>query len=161
MNVRKILIWTGAISLAVGVGLWLKYQMELSYKLVYNIVNPKVKKVSSKEVIVEFDLTIDNPTELTVGINGMDIDVLANGVKVSNIFSQVQVQLEANKLTAIPLKLTINPQLLAQNTSALLSTGLNINNVVLTMKGKLKIKKFGVPLSIPFIYTATYKELMG
>ena len=91
----------------------------------------------------------------------MDIDVLANGVKVSNIFSQVQVKLEANKLTAIPLKLTINPQLLIQNTSALLSTGLNIDNVVLTMKGKLKIKKFGVPLSIPFIYTATYKELMG
>lgn len=161
MNVRKILIWTGAISLAVGVGMWLKYQMELSYKLVYAIVNPKVKKVSPKEVIVEFDLTIDNPTELTVGINGMDIDVLANGVKVSNIFSQVQVQLESNKLTAIPLKLTINPQLLIQNTSALLSTGLKLDNVVLTMKGKLKIKKFGVPLSIPFIYSATYKELMG
>ena len=161
MNVRKILIWTGAISLAVGIGMWLKYQMELSYKLVYAIINPKVKKVSPKEVIVEFDLTIDNPTELTVGINGMDIDVLANGVKVSNIFSQVQVKLEANKLTAIPLKLTINPQLLVQNTSALLSTGLNIDNVVLTMKGKLKIKKFGVPLSIPFIYTSTYKELMG
>ena len=161
MNVKKILIWTGAISLAVGIGMWLKYQMELSYKLIYNIVNPKVKKVSTKEVIVEFDLTIDNPTELSVGINGMDIDVLANGVKVSNIFSQVQVKLEANKLTAIPLKLTINPQLLVQNTSVLLSTGLNIDNVVLTMKGKLKIKKFGVPLSIPFIYTATYKELMG
>ena len=161
MNVRKILIWTGAISLAVGVGLWLKYQLELSYKLVYAIVNPKVKKVSPKEVIVEFDLTINNPTELTVGINGMDIDVLANGVKVSNIFSQVQVQLESNKLTAIPLKLTINPQLLIQNTSALLSTGLKLDNVVLTMKGKLKIKKFGVPLSIPFIYSATYKELMG
>lgn len=161
MNVRKILIWTGAISLAVGVGLWLKYQLELSYKLVYAIVNPKVKKVSPKEVIAEFDLTIDNPTELTVGINGMDIDVFANGVKVSNIFSQVQVQLEANKLTAIPLKLTINPLLLIQNTSALLSTGLKLDNVVLTMKGKLKIKKFGVPLSIPFVYTATYKELMG
>lgn len=161
MNVRKILIWTGAISLAVGIGMWLKYQMELSYKLIYNIRNPKVKKVSSKEVIVEFDLTIENPTELTVGINGMDIDVLANGVKVSNIFSQVQVQLEANKLTAVPLKLTINPQLLVQNTSVLLSTGLNIDNVVLTLRGKLKIKKFGVPLNVPFIYTATYKELMG
>jgi LEA14-like dessication related protein len=161
MNVRKILIWTGVVSLAVGIGLWVKYQLELSYKLVYNIVNPKVKKVSPKEVVAEFDLTIDNPTDLTVGINGMDIDVLANGVKVSNIFSKVQVQLEASKLTSIPLKLTINPLLLVQNTSALLSTGLKIDDVVLTMRGKLKIKKFGVPLSIPFIYTATYKELMG
>lgn len=161
MNVRKVLVWTGAIALATGIALWLKYQLELSYKLIYDIKNTKVKKVSPKEVIVEFDLTIDNPTELTVGINGMDIDVLANGVKVSNIFSQVKVQLEPNKLTSVPLKLTINPQLLVQNTSALLSTGLNIDNVVLTMKGKLKIKKFGVPLNVPFIYTATYKELMG
>ena len=161
MNIRKALIWTGSIALATGIALWLKYQMELSYKLIYSIANTKVKKVSSKEVIVEFDLNIDNPTELIVGINGMDIDVFANGVKVSNIFSQVQVQLEANKKVAIPLKLTINPQLLVQNTTALLSTGLNIDNVVLTMKGKLKLKKFGVPLSVPFIYTATYKELMG
>jgi LEA14-like dessication related protein len=161
MNVRKILIWTGVISLATGIALWLKYQLELSYKLIYSIEQAKVKKLSPKDVIVEFDLAIDNPTDLSVIINGMDIDVLANGVKVSNIFSQVQVELEANKKIAIPLKLTINPQLLIQNTTALLSTGLNIDNVVLTMKGKLKIKKFGVPLSIPFIYKSTYKELMG
>lgn len=161
MNIRKALIWTGAISLAVGIGLWIKYQLELSYKLVYNTINPKIKKVTPKEVIAEFDMTIDNPTELNVGINGMDIDVYANGVKVSNIFSKVQVQLEPNKMAKIPLKLTLNPQLLLQNTTALLSTGLNIDDVVLTLKGKLKIRKFGVPLSIPFIYTATYKELMG
>jgi LEA14-like dessication related protein len=161
MDTRKKIIWAGVITLAAGIALWFKYQLELSYKLIYNVRNPKVKKFSATEFIVEFDLTIDNPTELTVGINGMDIDVLANGVKVSNIFSQVQVQLESNKLTSVPLRLTINPQLLVQNTSVLLSTGLNIDNVVLTLRGKLKIKKYGVPLSVPFIYTSTYKELMG
>jgi LEA14-like dessication related protein len=161
MDTRKKIIWAGVITLAAGIALWFKYQLELSYKLIYNVRNAKVKKFSPSEFIVELDLTIDNPTELTVGVNGMDIDILANGVKISNIFSQVKVQLRPNKLTAVPLKFTINPQLLVQNTSALLSTGLDIDNVVLTMRGKLKIQKYGVPLIIPFTYTSTYKELMG
>jgi hypothetical protein len=51
--------------------------------------------------------------------------------------------------------------LLIQNTSALLSTGLKLDNVVLTMRGVLKIKKFGIPIPVPFIYKSTYKEIMG
>jgi hypothetical protein len=50
---------------------------------------------------------------------------------------------------------------LVQNTGTLLQTGLNIDNVVLTMRGFLRIRKFGIPVKVPFVYTATYKELMG
>lgn len=161
MNIKKALIWTGVGTFLVGAGLWLKYQIELSYKLVYGIVNTKLKKITAKEVAVEFDMSIKNPTELRVGINGIDIDVYANGVKVTNIFSAVPVMLEKESEVLIPLRMVLNPTELIQNIGALTSTGLNLDNVVLTMKGKLKIKKFGIPLPIPFIYTATYKELMG
>lgn len=161
MDAKKVLLITGAVGVLVGVGLWAKYQAELTYKLVYGTRNAKLKKIMPTEVIAEFELTIDNPTELNVGINGMDIDVYANGVKVTNILSQVPVVLSPNKMTAIPLKLSLNPQTLVQNTGTLLQTGLNIDNVVLTLKGSLKIKKFGIPLKVPFVYTATYKELMG
>jgi LEA14-like dessication related protein len=161
MNLKKGLIWAGVGSLAVGIGLWLKYQAELSYKLIYGTKNATLKKVTLSEVDAEFDLTIKNPTELKVGINGMDIDVYANGVKVTNIFSQVPVTIEPNKTTYVPLRISLNPQSLVQNTGVLLSTGTNIDNIVLTLKGHLKIRKFGLPLRIPFVYTATYKELMG
>jgi LEA14-like dessication related protein len=161
MTLKKGLILAGIGSLVVGIALWVKYQMELSYKLIYNTKNPKLKKFTATEVVVEFDFTIENPTELKVGINGMDIDVYANGVKVTNIYSQVPVRLEANSTASLPLKLSLNPQSLIQNTGVLLSTGTDINKVVLTMKGVLKIKKFGIPLPIPFVYTATYGELMA
>lgn len=161
MNIKKALIWTGIGTFLVGAGLWLKYQIELSYKLIYGIANTKLKKVTAKEVAVEFDLTIKNPTELMVGINGIDIDVYANGVKVTNIFSAIPVDLEKESDVAIPLRMVINPSELVQNIGALTSTGLNLDNVVLTMKGVLKIKKFGIPIPVPFIYKATYKEIMG
>lgn len=161
MDLKKGLIITGAVGVLIGVGLWAKYQAELSYKLVYGTRNAKLKKITPSEVIAEFELTIDNPTELSVGINGLDIDVYANGVKVSNILSEVPVALSPNKMTAIPLKLSLNPKTLVQNTGTLLQTGLNIDNVVLTMRGFLRIRKFGIPVKVPFVYTATYKELMG
>jgi LEA14-like dessication related protein len=161
MDLKKILIWSGIASIVVGASLWVKYQMELSYKLIYGIDNSKLKKITLNDVAVEFDMVIENPTELKVGINGMDIDVYANGVKVTNIFSQIPVTLEPSNTASVPLKMSFNPQSLVQNTGALLSTGTNLDNVVLTMKGVLKIKKFGIPIPIPFVYTATYKELMG
>lgn len=161
MDLKKVLIWTGVATMAVGVAMWIKYQMELSYKLIYGVTNTKIKKVSPSEVVVEFDMTIKNPTELKVGINGMDIDVYANGVKITNIFSQVPVALNPNSTSSLPLKLAINPQNLVQNTGVLLQTGTDINKIVLTMKGVLKIRKFAIPIPIPFIYTTTYGELMG
>jgi LEA14-like dessication related protein len=161
MNLKKVLIWTGVATTVVGISLWIKYQMELSYKLKYGVANTKLKKVTPTEVAIEFDMTIENPTELKVGINGMDIDVYANGVKVTNIFSQVPVALNPQSTSSLPLKLSINPQSLVQNTGILLQTGLDINNVVMTMRGVLKIRKFGIPIPIPFVYTTTYGELMG
>ena len=161
MNVKKALIWAGIGTFLVGAGLWIKYQIELSYKLIYGIANTTLKKVTPTEVAVEFDMTIENPTELKVGINGVDIDVYANGVKVTNIFSSVPVILDKESDVAIPLRMVLNPSELVQNIGALTSTGLNIDNVVLTMRGVLKIKKFGIPIPVPFIYKATYKEIMG
>lgn len=161
MTLKKGLILTGVVSLVAGIALWVKYQMELSYKLIYNTKNARLKKFTSNELVVEFDMTIDNPTELKVGINGMDIDVYANGVKVTNIYSQVPITLSPNTMVALPLKLSLNPQSLIQNTGILLSTGTDIKKVLLTLKGTLKIKKFGISFPVPFVYTATYGELMG
>jgi hypothetical protein len=64
-------------------------------------------------------------------------------------------------MVALPLKLSLNPQSLIQNTGVLLSTGTDIKKMLLTLKGTLKIKKFGISFPVPFVYTATYGELMG
>ena len=161
MNLRKILIWSGVGLLVTGIAMWLKVQIELSKSLVYGTANSKLKKLTPSELAVEFNMTIDNPTTLNFGINGMNIDVYANGVKVTNILSAVPKLVSANSMTYIPLKMTLNPQSLIQNTGVLLSTGLSLDNVVLTMKGSLKIRKFGFVFPVPFIYTSTYKQLMG
>jgi len=161
MDLKKILIGTGILTVIVGASIWIKNQVELSSKLIYNSKNPKLKKVTPTEVIVEFDMTIENPTNLNIIMNGMDVDVYANGVKVTNIFSQIQVPLISMETASIPLRLSINPTSLIQNTGVLFQTGLSLNNVVLTLKGYLKLKKFGIPLRVPFVYTSTYGELMG
>lgn len=161
MDIKKTLIGAGVISLLIGIGLWLKFQAELSGKLIYGIRGSVIKKFTPKQIDLEFFLTIDNPTELIVGVNGIDIDVYANGVKVTNIFNQVPTTINPNGNTSIPLRMSFNPNTLIQNTGVLLQTGLNIENVVLTMKGTIKVNKFGLNLKVPFTYTATYKELMG
>lgn len=161
MKGRTALILLGSAGVLTGVGLWAKYQAGLSYKLGYDFKNFKLKQFTLNNVALECDLVIDNPTELAVTLRGVDLDVLINGVKVTNVLSTVNTPIEPNSKTNVPLKLSFNPSSLVQNTGILLSTGLNLDNAVMTLRGKIKVRKYGLPLLIPFIYTDTYKNIVG
>lgn len=160
LTLKKGLILTGVGIVVIGAGLYVKHQISMMNELVYDTKNPKLKKITPMEAIIEIDLIIKNPTELSVTISGVDVDILANGVKASNVYSSVPTELKPNSTASVPLKISVNPQTLIQNTGILMSTGA-LTNINLEFNGLLKIKKFGIPIPIPFSYYTTYKEIMG
>jgi len=161
MDGKKILMWGGIATLIVGIGMWAKKQMNLASQLIFGTRNVRLKKVTATDVVIELDLTIDNPSVFNATIYKIDINVFANGVKATNILNEVQVAIMPNAKIGVPLKMSFNPKDLGQNVGVLFSTGFNIDNVVLTFRGVLKISKNGIPLTIPILYTSTYKELLG
>jgi len=161
MDGKKILLWAGIATLIVGIGMWAKKQMNLASQLIYGTRNVRLKKITPTDVVIELDLTIDNPSVFNAIIYKIDINVFANGVKATNIINDVQVAIMPNAKTGVPLKMSFNPKDLGQNVGVLLSTGFNIDNVVLTFRGVLRISKNGIPFTIPILYTSTYKELLG
>lgn len=158
---KKTLIWLGVGSLLAGTALWVKYQAEMSGKLSYKMKNIKIKKVAMDNVVIEFDLAIQNPTELSIGLRGLDIDVLANGAQMTHIHSGVSVRLEPGRETLLPLQMTLNPSSLVSNLDALMQTGFSLKDTLLTFKGRLKLHKFGLPIPVPFSYTETYGEMLA
>jgi LEA14-like dessication related protein len=158
---KRGLIWVGVGSLLVGAGMWIKYQMDLSGKLVYGIKNAKLKKVTLDAVYLEMDLVITNPTEINVGINSVDVDIYANNVFITNIVNNVPIEIKPNSNSSVPLKIKINPKQLITDTGSLFNSGFKMDDVVIKTKGILKIKKFGIPIPIPFVYSSKYKEMVS
>lgn len=160
-NLKKTLIWSSIAVAVVGIGVYLKHQIDLASKLVYDFKNLKLKKVTPTEVSIEFNLEVDNPTKLIITSKKVNMNVYANGVYVTNIYSGVPKVIRPFSKSYIPLKMSLNPKELLQNTTQILQGSANLNPMVLTFKGHLVVQKYGLPVPIPFIYTTTYGELMG
>jgi len=161
MNMKKVFIWGGVLALVGGIVLWVKYQSELASKLVYSMKNAKLRKINANQILADFDFEVKNPTELTINIDSIDIDVYGNDVLLTNIKSKKESFVLKNSTTLIPLVLDVNPTLLSKNSFELINLATNLKATRLTFRGKIKVRKFGLVIPVPFIYNTTYGELMG
>lgn len=155
---KKTLIWVGALTLLAGVGLYAYNRVELSYKLAYEYKNIRTPVISRDKIVVEFDLVVNNKGELKETISKIDIDVFTNDVYATRIISTNDLVIEPNSKTTTRLQMILNPAMLYQNIGLIAGEGLN--DMRLRFKGFVTIRKFGIPLPIPFIYNTTYREFM-
>jgi hypothetical protein len=80
---------------------------------------------------------------------------------LTNIKSKKESFVLKNSTTLIPLVLDVNPTLLSKNSFELINLATNLKATRLTFRGKIKVRKFGLVIPVPFIYNTTYGELMG
>jgi len=158
---KKTLLVVGALALLTGVGLYVKAQYELSYKLVWNYKNFKLNYISADKAVINFDFSIQNKGELEILVRKIDIDVYANEVYVTRIFSDKDLIILPNETTSVPMQIILNPKTIIGNLNQLAFGSSTLNDMRLKFKGKIVVKKFGVRIPIPFVYSTTYKELMG
>ena len=158
---RKALIFIGVATLATGVALYLKYQWELTYKLIYNYKNFKLNFISKDKMTINFDFILENKGDLAINVEKIDIDVFANEVYATRIYSDKQLPIKPLSTTSVPMQMIMNPSLIIQNINQLAFGASSLDNMRIKFKGKIKVRKLGMNIPIPFVYSTTYKELMG
>lgn len=158
---KKTLIWVGAITLLAGVGMYLKTQYDLSMKVGYTYTNFKLNYASKDKLTIDFDLNIKNEGELELDITKIDIDVYANEVYATRIFSDKELVIKPNSTGSVKMQIILNPSSIIRNINQLAFGANSLGDMRLKFKGKIKVRKFGINIPIPFVYSTTYKELMG
>ena len=136
------------------------YNVHLSQKLIYGYQNVKFRGISKGQINLSLDMTIKNTTDLNVNIRGVDIDVYANGVFITTVFSNIEVTIAPNKTTEMPIILAIDSKSVLGNVQQVLFGAGSISDIQLKVKGKIKVRKNGIPLPIPFTYTSPLSDYM-
>lgn len=157
---KKVLIWSGVIAVLTGAGLYIAYQAKLAQKLLYSFNTLRVLQISKSLLRLSLNVAIENTTELDVEVTGIKMDIYVNNVFVTTATSNVSASIKPNKTTNLPIELSINPADIWDDASQLLFGSASLAGVSFEMKGKVKVNKFGLPLSIPVKYKTTLGEFL-
>jgi len=159
-KVAKVLLAVGAATLVAGVGFYLYNQYLLTDYLCYGTKGFKVKKLGVESSTVEISLSIQNKGELNINLKRLVMGVYANDIFVAQINQDVETSINPFSTSIIPITITFNPK-------EVLGSALNILNQT-TFKemrfrfdGKAVVRKFGIPIPIPFDFTYTINEMMA
>lgn len=149
----------GVISVALALG-YLQYKKLMNYTIKLKAL--KIKNLSAK--LINFDLFINftNNSDLQFVISDQDYKVFLNDKFVSKISNPNDTIIAPKSTSVLPINIGFNPtdvlNLLGKNLTTILIAPETIN---LRVEIKLKVAIYGIKVSIPYIYTATLKEIMS
>lgn len=152
MNGKKIAIWSGIV-LGSSALLYFTYnyvqnQIKLLTKLAYKFIGYKILKLSTKQIIVDVDLELENQSNLGITISGYDVDVSMNGqhvVKLKN--NQLSQYLAPNGKSLIKLNVDFVPNEVIKQAFNLQNILLSLTNpdaIVFGFKGNVSAKTTGL-----------------
>jgi len=161
MKIQKKHIIAGSIALVTitGAFLYMQYKKLMEYTLGFKSM--KVKKVSLNEVVLDVFLLFNNPSKLKFDITEQKYKVFINNQFVSDAVNYSTNKIEPKSSSVLGVNVKFNP-------SAVLKVlKLNWTDIILKpeqskvkIEMKFKVNLYLIPITIPYVYEFTFKELV-
>lgn len=154
----SLLFWLGAGALLAGAGTYFYQQYLLTEYLCYTPKKLRVNKFSLTATQLELLIDIENKGALDIELAKMTFDVYANGTYVAQINQNVQVGIKPQGKTELPLVINFSPKQVLGSVLNILNAS-TLNDISFRFKGKAVVKKWGIPIPVPFDFSYTVAEM--
>ena len=119
------------------------------------ITNVRVSEVSGKEAVLKGDAFFYNPNKAKMLLRKVEIDVFMNNKKVGVIDEVLKTKIPAESEFKVPFGATFNVSDIGILNG--LMSMLGGKKMKVRYVGKIKLKIYGVPVSVPVDYTDEVK----
>ena len=116
----------------------------------YDTNSIKIKEVGVNRVVFSVDLLIENKGKLDVQAK--------DGVPLTQIYRDLNFSIKPNSKSPVGIDVVINPKEIISNRKDVNVT--NWRDIPLTFKGSIKVKKIGVWLPVPFVFTYRLRDFV-
>lgn len=157
-KVGSALFWIGGAVLIAGAGTYLYQQWLLTDYLCYGLKKFKFRKVGLDSTSIDVVLEVENKGNLDIDLKKMAFDIYANGTHVALVNQDVQVSIKPNNKTELPLTISFNPKQVVGNILNILNQT-SFNDISFRFKGKAIVRKWGIPIPVPFDFSYTIAEM--
>ncbi len=156
----KILLAVGATTLVAGAGFYLYNQYLLTDYLCYGTKGFKIKNFDADSVTVDINMSIKNKGELSIDLKKMSIDIYANNIFIANINQEIETMVRPFSESILPITVTFSPKKVLGNILNILNQT-TFKQMSFRFVGKVAVRKFGIPIPIPFDFAYTASEMMA
>lgn len=158
---KKYLIFGLIVPLTItGAMAYLQYKKLMNYTL--KPAGIRIKKIAFDLFSFDIYVNIDNKSDIGFTIIEQQHKVYINDVFVNDIVSTTPSLVAPKGVTKIPLSISFNPKevlvRLKQTALTLAGQSDKINIKIVT---KMKVKVFGIKVSIPYTYQDTLKNMLS
>ena len=145
------------ISIIAGVGLigyaiYRYYQKQVGFikDITYQITGLKIREFSKSRVSLDISATIFNASNVEATVTQMYLDVFINGIRVGNVNEIKDINILPKKSSNIEFNFAFDPTLIAKNIVDLISLSVSTKDIVIDIKGYIKVKSGFLSTSVPF-----------
>jgi LEA14-like dessication related protein len=161
MKIEKKYIIAGALAvvstfLALG---YLQYKKLMNYKISFK--NLKIKTLSATNISFDIFLNFTNNSNLKFEIIEQQSKIYINNNFVSDLVNTAVNTIEPKATSVIGTNVSFNPTaILSSLNKSFASVLLNPSSILVKIDLKMKVKLYGIKISIPFVYENTLKGII-
>lgn len=155
----NIILGGGSLLLVAGIGTYVYQQYLLTDYLCYGTKGFKFNHIGLESTTVEITLGIENKGALSIELKKMVMNVYANGIFIAAINQNISSSIKPFETTTIPILVTFSPKKVLGNIFNILNQT-TFKEMNFRFDGKAVVKKFGMPIPIPFDFNYSVKQMM-
>lgn len=138
----------------IGYALYRYYlkQVDFIKDITYQVTGINVLSADVNRVSLEILTRIYNASNVEATLEQMFLEVFFNGVKVGEVNESRDILIEPLKSSNISFVFNFNPRLLGQNILNLITLTIAAKDIILDVRGFVKVRSGIVKTTIPFEY---------
>lgn len=160
-NAKPFLIVAGMGIIGYSLYKYYRKQLDFIKDITYKVIGVKIVSISKNLVSLDITAQIYNASNVEATVKQMYLDFFVNGVRVGNINEVKDILILPLKSTNVTFNFSFSPSLIGKNVAEILTATLGIKDIILDIKGFIKVRSAFIGATVPFEYQNNLKSLIG
>jgi LEA14-like dessication related protein len=157
-GLKSLLIASGVGIIGYALYRYYKKQIDFLKDYEYKVTGLRVVSLTSDNASFDVDTRITNISNVEAKVTEIYLDLYVNNALVGNINEVKDILVKANGFSDFSFRISFNPKIVLKNIINIVTLSVALKDVVVNLKGYIKVKSGIISTSIPFEYSTTLKE---
>jgi len=135
-------------------------QIDFIKDITYQVTGLKIREFKKNNISLDITALIFNASNVEAVVTQMYLDVFINGIKVGNVNEIKDIPIKPKQSTTIQFNFSFDPQLIAKNIVDLVTLSVAAKDIVIDIKGYIRVKSGFLSTPLPFEYRNNLKSYL-
>jgi len=158
--IKTISVFAGLGLIGYAIYRYYLKQIDFIKDITYQVTGLKIREFKKNNISLDITATIFNASNVEAVVTQMYLDVFINGIKVGNVNEIKDIPIKPKQSTTIQFNFSFDPQLIAKNIVDLVTLSVAAKDIVIDIKGYIRVKSGFLSTPLPFEYRNNLKSYL-